>query len=95
MIGLSGGIDSALTAVIASDALGPDSVWGVAMPSRFSSEHSIDDARQLADNLGLRFELLPIDDVFGAFLGALAPVFAGTEFGTSEENLQARTRGRC
>jgi NAD+ synthase (glutamine-hydrolysing) len=93
VIGLSGGIDSALTAVIASDALGPDSVWGVAMPSRFSSEHSIDDARQLADNLGLRFDLLPIDDVFGAFLDALAPVFAGTEFGTSEENLQARTRG--
>jgi NAD+ synthase (glutamine-hydrolysing) len=93
VIGLSGGIDSALTAVIASDALGPDSVWGVAMPSRFSSAHSIEDARQLADNLGLRFDLLPIDDVFGAFLDALTPVFAGTEFGTSEENLQARTRG--
>ena len=93
VIGLSGGIDSALTAVIASDALGPDSVWGVAMPSRFSSQHSIDDARQLAENLGLRFDLLPIDDVYGAYLEALAPVFAGTEFGTSEENLQARTRG--
>ncbi len=93
VIGLSGGIDSALTAVLASDALGPDSVWGVAMPSRFSSQHSIDDARQLAENLGLRFDLLPIDDVYGAYLEALAPVFAGTEFGTSEENLQARTRG--
>ena len=93
VIGLSGGIDSALTAVIASDALGPDSVWGVAMPSRFSSQHSIDDARQLAENLGLRFDLLPIDGVYGAFLEALAPVFAGTEFDTSEENLQARTRG--
>jgi NAD+ synthase (glutamine-hydrolysing) len=93
VIGLSGGIDSALTAVIASDALGPDSVWGVAMPSRFSSSHSIDDARHLADNLGLRFELLPIDEVFEAFLEALDPVFAGTDFGTSEENLQARTRG--
>ena len=93
VIGLSGGIDSALTAVIASDALGPDSVWGVAMPSRFSSAHSIEDARELADSLGLRFDLLPIDDVFGAFLDVLAPVFAGTEFGTSEENLQARTRG--
>jgi NAD+ synthase (glutamine-hydrolysing) len=93
VIGLSGGIDSALTAVIASDALGPGSVWGVAMPSRFSSQHSIDDARQLAENLGTRFDLLPIDDVYGAYLEALAPVFAGTEFGTSEENLQARTRG--
>jgi NAD+ synthase (glutamine-hydrolysing) len=93
VIGLSGGIDSALTAVIASDALGPDSVWVVAMPSRFSSQHSIDDARQLAENLGLRFDLLPIDGVYGAFLEALAPVFAGTEFDTSEENLQARTRG--
>jgi len=93
VIGLSGGIDSALTAVIASDALGPDSVWVVAMPSRFSSQHSMDDARQLAENLGLRFDLLPIDGVYGAFLEALAPVFAGTEFDTSEENLQARTRG--
>jgi len=93
VIGLSGGIDSALTAVIASDALGPDSVWVVAMPSRFSSQHSIDDARRLADNLGLRFDLLPVDGVYGAFLEALAPVFAGTEFDTSEENLQARTRG--
>ncbi len=93
VIGLSGGIDSALTAVIASDALGPDSVWGVAMPSRFSSQHSIDDARHLAENLGLRFDLLSIDDVYGAFLDALSPVFAGTEFGTSEENIQARTRG--
>jgi NAD+ synthase (glutamine-hydrolysing) len=93
VIGLSGGIDSALTAVIAADALGPDSVWGVAMPSRFSSQHSIDDARHLAENLGLRFDLLPIDDVYGAFLEALAPVFTGTEFGTSEENIQARTRG--
>ena len=93
VIGLSGGIDSALTAVIASDALGPESVWGVAMPSRFSSQHSIDDARQLAANLGLRFDLLPIDDVYGSFLDALAPVFAGTEFDTTEENLQARTRG--
>jgi len=63
------------------------------MPSRFSSQHSIDDASQLAENLGMRFDLLPIDDVYGAYLEALAPVFAGTEFGTSEENLQARTRG--
>jgi NAD+ synthase (glutamine-hydrolysing) len=93
VIGLSGGIDSALTAVIAADTLGPGAVWGVAMPSRFSSQHSIDDARRLAENLGLRFDLLPIDGVYASFLEALDPVFAGTGFGTSEENLQARIRG--
>lgn len=93
VVGLSGGIDSALTAVLAADALGPAAVWAVAMPSRFSSQHSIDDARQLAQNLGVRFDLLPIDDVYGSFLDALGPVFAGTEFDTAEENLQARARG--
>jgi NAD+ synthase (glutamine-hydrolysing) len=93
VIGLSGGIDSALTAVIASDALGPESVWGVAMPSRFSSQHSIDDARRLAENLGMRFDLLPIDGVYASFLEALGPVLAGTDFDTTEENLQARARG--
>jgi NAD+ synthase (glutamine-hydrolysing) len=93
VIGLSGGIDSALTAAIAADALGSESVWGVAMPSRFSSQHSIDDARQLAVNLGIRFDVLPIDGVYQSYLEALSPVFAGTSFGTAEENLQARTRG--
>ena len=93
VIGLSGGVDSALTAVIAADALGPDAVWGVAMPSRFSSQHSIDDARSLADNLGIRFDLIPIDDVFSAHLESLAEVFAGAEAGVAEENLQARVRG--
>ncbi len=93
VIGLSGGIDSALTAAIAADALGPESVWGVAMPSRFSSQHSIDDARDLAANLGIRFDLVPIDDVFAAHLEALTGIFDGTEFGIAEENLQARTRG--
>jgi NAD+ synthase (glutamine-hydrolysing) len=93
LIGLSGGIDSALTAVIAADTLGPEAVWGVAMPSRFSSQHSIDDARVLAERLGIRIDLLPIDGVYSSFLDALDPVFAGTQFGTAEENLQARTRG--
>jgi NAD+ synthase (glutamine-hydrolysing) len=93
VVGLSGGIDSALTAVICADALGPEAVWGVAMPSRFSSPHSIEDARALADNLGIRFDVLPIDPVYTSFLDVLAPVFAGTEFGTAEENLQARARG--
>ncbi|MGB8361487.1 MAG: NAD+ synthase [Acidimicrobiia bacterium] len=93
VIGLSGGIDSALTAAIATDALGPGSVWGVAMPSRFSSEHSIEDAAVLAANLGIRFDIVPIDDVYAAHLDGLGEVFAGTEFGVAEENLQARARG--
>lgn len=93
VLGLSGGIDSALTATIAVDALGPENVWGIAMPSRYSSQHSIDDARQLADNLGIRFDMIPIDDVFSSFLETLAPVFSETESGLAEENLQARARG--
>jgi len=93
VVGLSGGIDSALTATVASDALGPEAVWGVAMPSRFSSRHSVEDARALAVNLGIRFDVLPMDDVYGSFLDALESVFADTQFGVAEENLQARTRG--
>jgi NAD+ synthase (glutamine-hydrolysing) len=93
VIGLSGGIDSAMSAVIAADALGPSSVWGVSMPSRFSSQHSIDDARSLAGNLGIRFDLVPIDGIFSAHLEALTDVFDGTAFGVAEENLQARSRG--
>ena len=93
VIGLSGGIDSALTAVIAADALGPDSVVGVSMPSRFSSEHSRTDAEDLAKRLGIRFESVPIDSVFQAYLDTLAPLFEATESGVAEENLQARIRG--
>lgn len=93
LIGLSGGIDSALTAAIAADALGPENVWGMSMPSRFSSQHSIDDARQLARNLGIRFDILPIDDIFASYLDALSDLFKGTEFGVAEENIQARIRG--
>ena len=93
VIGLSGGVDSSLTAAIAVDALGPESVWGVAMPSRFSSQHSLDDARALAGNLGIRFDVIPIEGVFTAHLEALSDVFAGTESGVAEENLQARARG--
>jgi NAD+ synthase (glutamine-hydrolysing) len=93
VIGLSGGIDSALTAVICADALGPDAVLGISMPSRFSSQHSVDDARRLADNLGIRFELIPINDVFEAHLASLSGLFEGTDFGVAEENLQARSRG--
>lgn len=93
IVSLSGGIDSALTATIAVDALGAEAVRGVALPSRFSSQHAIDDARSLAGNLGIRFDVIAIDEVFQAHLDSLAGVFEGTEFGVAEENLQARARG--
>jgi NAD+ synthase (glutamine-hydrolysing) len=93
VIGLSGGIDSAVTAAVAVDALGADAVWGVTMPARFSSEGSVRDAKELAERLGIRFDIIPIDETFSGFLSALEPAFAGTEFGIAEENLQARIRG--
>jgi NAD+ synthase (glutamine-hydrolysing) len=93
VIGLSGGVDSALTAAIAVDALGPESVQGIAMPSRYSSDHSLADARALADRLGIRFDVVPIDGVYEAHLDSLSALFEGTEFGVAEENLQARSRG--
>jgi len=93
VIGISGGIDSALTTVIAVDALGPENVIGVSMPSRYSSAGSKSDAQMLADRLGIRFLTIPIDSMFSAALEALAPAFAGTEPGLAEENIQARLRG--
>ncbi|NIA25018.1 MAG: NAD+ synthase [Gammaproteobacteria bacterium] len=93
VFGLSGGIDSALVAAIAADALGSEHVRGVAMPTRFSSEGSVADASDLAERLGIRLDLIAIDDIFSAYLDALGPVFEGTEFGVAEENLQARIRG--
>jgi len=93
VIGLSGGIDSAVVAAIAARALGPEHVLGVSMPSRYSSEHSQRDARALADNLGIRFETVPIEAAFTAFLSTLAPVFAGRAQDVTEENIQARCRG--
>ncbi|MGI9102364.1 MAG: NAD+ synthase [Terriglobales bacterium] len=93
IVGLSGGIDSALTAAIATDALGPQNVIGVGMPGPYSSRGSIDDARALAGNLGIRFELIRITETFDAYLKALKPVFAGREEDVTEENLQARIRG--
>jgi NAD+ synthetase len=93
LIGLSGGIDSSLTAAIAVDALGAHNVTGVGMPGPFSSEGSIRDARALAQNLGIRFEMAPISPVYDEFLRVLDPLFAGARRDVTEENLQARLRG--
>ncbi len=93
LVGLSGGIDSALVAAIAVEALGAENVVGVGMPTEYSSLGSIEDARKLAKNLGVRFELLPIHDVFAQFQHVLQPLFSGTSFGLAEENLQPRIRG--
>jgi NAD+ synthase (glutamine-hydrolysing) len=93
IIGLSGGIDSALTAVIAAHAVGPENVIGVGMPGPYSSQGSIDDARALAKNLGIRFELLSINPAYEAYRGILKDVFAGTREDVTEENIQSRARG--
>jgi NAD+ synthase (glutamine-hydrolysing) len=93
IIGLSGGIDSALTAVIAADAVGPENVIGVGMPGPYSSQGSIDDARSLAKNLGIRFELISIDPAYEAYRGMLEEVFAGQKEDVTEENIQSRARG--
>lgn len=93
LVGLSGGIDSALTATIAADALGAENVTGVGMPGPFSSRGSIDDARALAANLGIRFELLRITEPYEAYLNTLKPMFAGHAPDVAEENIQARIRG--
>ncbi len=93
VIGLSGGVDSALVASIATDALGPENVWGVGMPSQYSSEGSLGDARQLAENLRIQFTVLPIKEIFASYRATLADVFAGRPEDVTEENIQARIRG--
>ena len=93
IVGLSGGIDSALTAAIAVDAIGAENLIGVGMPSEYSSEGSITDARQLAQNLGVRFEILPIGDILRTFKETLARVFRGKKEDVTEENIQSRIRG--
>ena len=93
LVGLSGGIDSALVAVLAADALGADKVLGVSMPARYSSEGSLSDAEVLAKNLGIRYEVLPIEPVFQSVEKQLAKVFAGTKPNEAEENVQSRLRG--
>ena len=92
-LGLSGGIDSALTAVLAAEALGPENVLGIAMPSRFSSKHSRDDAKTLAENLGIEFQLAPIEGMFNSALEELKPLLGDRAPDVTEENIQARLRG--
>ena len=93
IIGLSGGIDSALTAAVAVEALGPKNVLGVALPSQYSSEHSVNDARELACKLGIRFQVIPIAEIFDTYRQALAPIFTGLREDVTEENIQSRIRG--
>lgn len=93
IVGLSGGIDSALVATIAAEALGADNVLGVGMPSEYSSQGSIDDARHLAENLGIQWELIPISDIFQQHLKALNPILKSYPPDITEENLQSRIRG--
>jgi NAD+ synthase (glutamine-hydrolysing) len=91
VLGLSGGIDSAVTAALAADALGPSHVTGVAMPTRYSSDHSLRDAEQVARNLGIAFQVLPIDGIFQTYLDALTPALPSCD--VAEQNIQARVRG--
>jgi len=93
LVGLSGGIDSALVAAIATDALGAENVIGIGMPSPYSSAGSIDDSRRLAANLGIRYEVISISGLFQQFTQALEPLFKGTKPDTTEENIQSRIRG--
>ncbi len=93
VLGLSGGIDSAVTAVLAAEALGKENVHGVSLPSEFSSQHSLDDARVLAKNLGIKYDVLPIQNVFAATKKEISPLFAGKAEDITEENMQARIRG--
>ncbi len=93
ILGLSGGIDSAIVAVLAARALGNENVRVLLMPSQFSSEHSVNDAKKLADNLNIQQDLIEIESVFHSFETTLQPLFEGTPFGIAEENLQARIRG--
>ena len=93
LIGLSGGIDSAVTCALAAEALGPDKVVGVTLPSKYSSGGSVSDSEALAQNYGIEFHTIPIKPAVASFETMLAPVFEGTEPGVAEENIQARTRG--
>ncbi len=93
IIGLSGGLDSAVTTALATDALGKDNIRVLLMPSQFSSDHSIKDAKNLAENLDIRYDIIPIKDIFETYLQQLNPLFEGRSFDVTEENIQARIRG--
>ena len=92
ILGLSGGIDSAVVASIAVDVLGKDNVFGLLMPSEYSTDHSLSDAEALAINLGMKYQTVAIKDIYNQFMSSLAPLFEGQEFNVAEENLQARSR---
>ena len=92
-LGFSGGIDSALVAYLAVKAIGAENITGISMPSRFSSQHSKDDAALLAKNLGCRYEIIPIEECYAAFICGLKGIFENRPFDVTEENLQARIRG--
>lgn len=93
IIGLSGGIDSAVTTVLAAEALGPENVRVILMPSQFSSGHSVDDARALAENLGVHYDIITIKELYDQFMDKLSPIFGDLPFNVAEENIQARCRG--
>lgn len=93
VLGSSGGIDSAVVQALLSEAIGADNVLAVLMPSQFSSDGSIQDAKQLSENLGNTFEIIPIKDIFDQYTSSLASIFEGREFNVAEENIQARSRG--
>jgi len=93
ILGLSGGIDSAVTAVLAARALGPENVRVLLMPSQFSSDHSVNDAVALSENLGIQYDIIAIKDIYDSFMGKLSPIFGDLPFNVTEENIQARVRG--
>lgn len=93
ILGLSGGIDSAVTLVVAANALGAENVKAILMPSQFSSDHSVNDSVELAKNLGIEYEIINIENTYKAFEKDLKPYFKGLDFGIAEENIQARVRG--
>lgn len=93
ILGLSGGVDSALVCYLATKALGPENVWAVMLPSEYSSSHSISDSEVLCKNLGIKGNIIPIQDSYESLLKSLGPFFENLPFGLAEENLQSRTRG--
>ncbi|MCC8174252.1 MAG: NAD+ synthase, partial [Odoribacter sp.] len=93
VLGLSGGIDSALVAALTAEAIGAENVLGILMPSGFSSSHSITDAEELAKNLQINYQTIPIENLYNQYIESLSPLFKDTTFGLAEENIQARTRG--